>query len=107
MAHIQSAIHYWLLMAGNAWVIQGWTQYDHKAQGRCSAPALRQHLKDLCLTCMQGRVAAFVVRRWLRWRVLKMALPPSPATPTFKTLLRTGSSDMIGFYEKLKEYTAS
>ena len=32
---------------------------------------------------------------------------PAPATPTFKILLRTGSSDMIGFYEKLKEYTAS
>jgi hypothetical protein len=104
---IQLAIHYCMVMSANAWVIQSWTVYDRKHNWGVLASGVRQHVKTLRVTCMQCRLAAFMVRLRLHWWIVRMALLPFAAPPSFKTLLRVGSSDMIEFYEKLREHAAA
>ena len=51
---------------------------------------------------MQCRLAAFVIRLRLRWWLLRMSLLPWTTPPSFNYLLHLGSSEMIGFYDKIR-----
>jgi len=43
------------------------------------------------------------MRLSLRWWLVRMAILPFAQPPTFQTLLKRGSADMISFYQKARE----
>jgi hypothetical protein len=47
-------------------------------------------------------MAAFIIRARLRLYLLRMAFLPFLPTPSFQTLLRKGSPDLVNFYETAK-----
>lgn len=97
------AVHNCNLLTANTRVLQGWTRYERRQNWNSIGPALQNQLVELRNTCMQCRLAALVIRFRLRWWLLRMALLPYMAPPSFKTLLRLGSTDMISFYDKIRE----
>jgi hypothetical protein len=101
------AIHYCEMLANNSRVLQGWTRYERKRGWRTFTPALKETITELRNTCMQCRLATFVIRLRLRWWLLKMALLPWTAPPSFKSLLGMGSAEMISFYDKVREMAES
>lgn len=97
------AIHFCNMLTANARVLQGWTRYERRQSWNSIGPAMQKKVAELRNTCMQCRLAAMVIRFRLRWWLLRMALLPSTAPPSFRTLLRLGSPDMISFYDKARE----
>ena len=96
------AIHFCNMLTSNCGVLQGWTRYERKKNWRELGPQLQKVVTELRNTCMQCRLAAFVIRLRLRWWLLRMSLFPWASPPSFKYLLRLGSSEMISFYDKIR-----
>jgi hypothetical protein len=97
------AIFYCGLLGDNSRVFQGWTRYARRRGWKEFPAALKQTITELRSGCMQCRLAAFVIGMRLRWWVLKMSLMPWVDAPSFNTLLKLGSGDMVAFYDKVRE----
>lgn len=98
---VHLAIHFCKNLGSNSRVIQGLTRYQRKRNWNALGPELRQVVFDLRMVCMQCRMAAFLIRLRLQWWLLRMSLLPWMPPPSFRTLLRMGSADMICFYEQI------
>lgn len=96
------AIHYCNMLTANSRILQGWTRYERRQSWSNIAPARQNKVVELRNTCMRCRLAAFVIRVRLRWWLLRMTLLPFMAPPSFKTLLRLGSPEMISFYDEVR-----
>lgn len=99
----QLAIFLCGLMADNARVLQRWTLYARRRGWENFPPELKQTIAELRTACMQCRLGAFTIGLRLRWWVLRMVLLPWLAPPSFKSLLKVGSGDMLTFYSKVRE----
>ena len=97
------AIHYANKLAHNARVFQGWTRYERKTSWEGMAWGLQKTVQELRIACTQCRLATFVIKARLRWWVMRAALLPFLPLPSFETLLKSGSADMISFYENVKQ----
>lgn len=97
------AIRHCDLLAANARVFLGWTRYVRGNNWQNLGADLQSTVMALRHTCMQCRLAAWVIRLRLRWWLARMRLFPWAPVPTFSTLLRLGSADMIAFYDKIRE----
>ncbi|HEY6348657.1 MAG TPA: hypothetical protein VI636_04530 [Candidatus Angelobacter sp.] len=96
------AIHYCNMLTANSRILQGWTRYERRQSWSSIAPAKQNKVVELRNTCMRCRLAAFVIRVRLRWWLLRMTLLPFMSPPSFKTLLRLGSPEMISFYDEVR-----
>ena len=99
---IQLAVHYCNVIANNARVFIGWTRYERGENWELLDSDLQQavfSLRDVCAHC---RFSSFVIRLRLRWWLIRMELFPFSQPPTFRILLRLGSTDMISFYKNAR-----
>jgi len=96
---IHLAIHYCNMVANNARVFLGWTKYERGENWKALDPDLQGMILSLRDACTQCRLSSFVIRLRLRWWLVRMTLLPFAEPPTFKTLLRFGSADLISFYQ--------
>jgi len=96
------AIHYCNMLTANSCILQGWTRYERRQSWSSIAQAKQNKVVELRNTCMRCRLAAFVIRVRLRWWLLRMTLLPFMSPPSFKTLLRLGSPEMISFYDEVR-----
>ena len=99
---IHLAIHYCNMVSNNARVFIGWTKYERGDNWELLDSDLQRAVLSLRDVCAQCRLASFVIRLRLRWWLVRMALLPFAQPPTFKTLLRIGSSDMVSFYKNAR-----
>jgi hypothetical protein len=99
---IHLAIHYCDQISNNARVFLGWTRHERKQGWAAMNFGMRKSVQELRIACIQSRLSAFLIRARLRWWLVRMALLPFAPPPSFATLVRRGSSDMISFYETVK-----
>jgi hypothetical protein len=99
---IHLALHYCNILSANAWVFQGWTKHERCQNWDMLEEPLQRTILSLRDTCTQCRLSSLMIRVSLRWWLVRMALLPFVPPPSFATLVRRGSSDMIGFYEGVK-----
>jgi len=100
---IHLALHYCNNLSNNARVFWGWTRYERAVNWNALDPKLREEvlsLRDVCIQCLHS---SLVMRLSLRWWLVRMAILPFAQPPTFQTLLKRGSADMISFYQKARE----
>jgi hypothetical protein len=96
---IHLAIHYCNMLSNNARVFLGWTKYERGENWKALDPDLQGMVLSLRGACAQCRLASFAIRLRLRWWLVRMTLLPFAEPPTFRTLLRFGSADLISFYQ--------
>ena len=96
---IHLAIHYCNMVANNARVFLGWTKYERGENWKVLDRDLQGMVLSLRDACAQCRLSSFFVRLRLRWWLVRMTLLPFTQPPTFRTLLRFGSADLISFYQ--------
>ncbi|PYP88532.1 MAG: hypothetical protein DMG65_14890 [Candidatus Angelobacter sp. Gp1-AA117] len=87
-------------LAFNARILQAWSRTERR-RGDLS-PQLDKITSELLTVCMQCRATSFFVSFHLHIALIKMALLPFLAPPDFGWLMRHGSYDLIGFYEKMR-----
>jgi hypothetical protein len=100
---IHLALHYCNNISNNARVFWGWTRYERTVNWNVLDPRLQEELLSLRDVCIQCLHSSLVMRLTLRWWLLRMAILPFAQPPTFQTLIKLGSADMISFYEKARE----
>jgi hypothetical protein len=97
------AIHYSNQLSNNAQVLLSWTRYERKQDWIATSwVAVQRNVQDLRVACVQFLCAAFIIRAHLRWWLIRMALLPFTAPPSFDQLLSAGSWDMITLYERVQ-----
>jgi hypothetical protein len=99
---IHLAIHYCNQVSNNACVFLGWTRHERRQSWNAMDRELRKTVQELTIACLQSRLSAFLIRARLRWWLVRTALLPFMPPPSFGSLARVGSSDMISFYETAK-----
>ena len=87
-------------LAYNARILQAWSRTERR-RGDLS-PQLDKITAELLTVCMQCRATSFFVSLHLHLALIKMALLPCLAPPDFARLMRHGSYDLIGVYEKVR-----
>ncbi len=97
------ALHYCKDLAHNARLFHGWVRYERKQSWDEMASVVQTTVQELRIACVQCRLSAFVIRTRLRWWLVRAALLPFLPLPSFESLLRLGSADMISFYEKARQ----
>lgn len=93
------AIHYCDQISNNAQVFLSWTRHERKQSWKALSPGVRTTVQELRVACLQSRLSVFMIRSRLRWWLVRMALLPLAAPPSFATLVNLGSWEMISFYE--------
>jgi hypothetical protein len=99
---IHLALHYCNMVSNNARVFLGWTKYERHENWRLLDSDLREAVLCLRDVCTQCKLSSFVIRLRLRWWLVRMEVLPFVEPPTFRTLLRLGSGDMISFYQNAR-----
>jgi hypothetical protein len=104
---IHLALHFCNKVANNARVFLGWMKYEHEQNWDTLEPELQEAVLALRDVCAQCRLSSLVIRIRLRCWLLRMALLPFLPPPTFKTLLKIGSADMVSFYQTARALAES
>jgi hypothetical protein len=99
---IHLAIHYCDQISNNARVFLGWTRYERKESWEVMTHGVRKTVQELRIASLQCRLSALVVRARLRWWLVRTTLMPFAPLPSFSTLSRLGSAEMISFYETVR-----
>jgi hypothetical protein len=99
---IHLALHLCLDMVHNCGLFLAWTRFERKANGSVLPTELQTCIRELRISSLQCRMACFIIRTRLRLWLLRMAVLPFLPSPSFNTLLKKGSSDMVSFYETAK-----
>ena len=95
------AIHYCELISHNARILQSWVRFERQQSWDGMTPGLQKTVMDLRAACIQCRLSTFIIRTRLRWWLLRKTLLPFLQLPSFSSLLRVGSADMISYYENI------
>ncbi|MBZ5521364.1 MAG: hypothetical protein LAP21_03805 [Acidobacteriia bacterium] len=98
------ALHYCSNLSVNARVLQGWVRHDRKEVWDMLGDEMKETLHGLREACLQCRMASLVIRMRLHWWLIRMALFPFAGPPSFKSLLGSGSSDLISFYKTILQH---
>jgi hypothetical protein len=94
-------------LAHNARVIQEWSKFERSRSRKTMNTMVRRSSLELNIICAQCRICSVVVRLQLHWWLLKMALLPMIAPPSFQALISKGSLEMVSFYEKMRKTAVS
>ncbi|HEY6970798.1 MAG TPA: hypothetical protein VJA94_16425 [Candidatus Angelobacter sp.] len=89
-------------LAHNARVFQEWGKYERTRSRRMQDSAARRTSLELTIACAQCRICAVAVRARIHYWLIKMAVLPFAAAPTFASLPRLGSVEMLSFYQQIK-----
>ena len=89
-------------LAHNAVILREWGWYELKRSWRTRDRKTRRSSRELVTAAVQCQILGLVLRCKLHVWLFRMALFPFLATPNFAALLRLGSADLLGFYEKTK-----
>jgi len=60
---------------------------------------VKKTVQELSIACLQCRLSTLLIQARLRWWLVRTTLMPFAPLPSFDTLSRLGSADMISFYE--------
>lgn len=90
-------------MAHNARVIQEWAKFERGRSRKTHDTKIRRASLELTIVCAQCRICAVVMKLQLHWWLLKMSFLPFLAPPSFHSLMRLGSMEMVSFYEKIRK----
>jgi hypothetical protein len=102
LKRIHLAIHYSDQISHNARVFLGWTRHERQESWQGMTHGVRKTVQELRIACIQCRLSAFLIRTRLRWWLVRTTLMPFAPLPSFSTLSRLGSADMIAFYEMVR-----
>ncbi|HJX83132.1 MAG TPA: hypothetical protein VJ723_02165 [Candidatus Angelobacter sp.] len=83
-------------------VLRGWGWYELKRSWRTRDRNVRRTSRQLVTAAVQCLVLGLALRCKLHVWLFRMTLLPFWPTPSFAALLRSGSADLLGFYEKTK-----
>lgn len=89
-------------LAHNARVFQEWSKYERTRTRRTQDRETRRVCLDLTIACAQCRICAVAVRLRIYLGLMKMAALPFAAAPTFASLSRMGSREMVSFYQQIR-----
>src|SRR5215467_3526772 len=89
-------------LAHNAKVFQEWSKYERTRSRHTLDRETRRTSLDLTIVCAQCRICAIAVRLRIYLGLMKMALLPFAAPPTFNSLPRMGSVEMVSFYRQIR-----
>ena len=89
-------------LAHNAKVFQEWSKYERTRSRRTMDRETRRTSLDLTISCSQCRICAIAVRLRIYLGLMKMALLPFTGPPTFNSLPRMGSVEMVTFYRQIR-----
>ena len=96
------ALQYVSDLAHNAKVFQEWGKYERNRSRRTLDRDARRASLDLTIACAQCRICAVVVRMRIHFWIVKMAVLPFAAPPSFSSLPRMGSVELVSYYEQIK-----
>lgn len=89
-------------LAHNAKVFQEWGKYErNRSRGTQDRDARRTSL-DLTIACAQCRICALAVRIRIHFWMIRMAILPFSTPPTFASLARMGSVELLSYYQQVK-----
>lgn len=89
-------------LAHNARVFQEWSKYERTRSHRTRDRETRRTSLDLTISCSQCRICAVAVRLRIYLGLMKMAVLPFAAAPSFTSLPRMGSVEMVTFYRQIR-----
>jgi|SRR5262249_19938689 len=96
------ALQYVSDLAHNAKVFQEWGKYERSRSRTTLDREARRTSLELTIACAQCRICALAVRIRIHLWLIKMAVMPFGAPPTFASLPRVGSVEMLSYYEQIK-----
>lgn len=102
LQRIHLALEYIRRISHNALIAQQWAAYE---MGRARAAGNTEcgHLSvDLVGASVHCRMCGFVLRARLHSWLVRMAFLPFLAPPSFDTLIKYGSADLLDFYGKVR-----
>lgn len=89
-------------LAHNAKVFQEWGKYErNRSRGTQDRDARRTSL-DLTIACAQCRICALAIRMRIHFWMIRMAILPFSTPPTFASLPRMGSVELLSYYQQVK-----
>jgi hypothetical protein len=89
-------------LAHNAKVFQEWGKYERTRSRRTHDRDARRASMELTIACVQCRICAVAVRLRVHFWLVKMAALPFASAPSFASLPRMGSAEMLSFYQQVK-----
>jgi hypothetical protein len=89
-------------LAHNARVFQEWSKYERTRTRRTLDRETRRVSLDLTIACAQCRICAVAVRLRIYLGLMKMAVLPFAAAPSFTSLPRMGSREMVSLYQQIR-----
>jgi len=99
---VHLAIHYSDQISNNVRVFLDWTRHERKESWQVMTHGVRKTVQELRIACIQCRLSTFLIRTRLRWWLVRTTLMPYAPLPSFHTLSRLGSAEMIAFYETVR-----
>ena len=96
------ALQYAVNRAHNARIFQEWGKYERQRSPQASDAQVRRTSLELTIACAQCRICSLMVRMRIHLWLFRMAALPFIAPPTFASLPRMGSMEMVSFYQKIK-----
>ena len=102
LQRIHLALEYVRRISHNALIAQQWAAYE-MGRARAVGNAECGHLSvDLVGAGVHCRMCSFVLRARLHTWLFRMAFLPFLAPPSFDTLIKYGSADLLDFYGKVR-----
>ena len=89
-------------LAHNAKVFQEWGKYERTRSRTTLDRETKRTSLELTIACAQCRICALAVRIRIRLWLVKMAILPFGEAPTFASLPRVGSVELLSYYEQIK-----
>jgi hypothetical protein len=89
-------------LAHNSRVFQEWSKYERTRTRRTLDRETRRVSLDLTIACAQCRICAVAVRLRIYLGLMKMAVLPFAAAPSFTSLPRMGSREMVSLYQQIR-----
>lgn len=96
------ALQYVSDLAHNAKVFQEWGKYERNRSRRTLDREVRRASLELTIACAQCRICALAVRMRIHFWMVKMAVFPFSAPPSFASLGRMGSAELFSYYQQIK-----
>ncbi|HEY6351752.1 MAG TPA: hypothetical protein VI636_20310 [Candidatus Angelobacter sp.] len=96
------ALQYVSDLSHNAKVFQEWGKYERNRSRQTLDQDIRRASLDLTIACAQCRICALAVRMRIHFWMVKMAVFPFGNPPSFASLPRMGSVELVSYYQQIK-----
>ncbi len=93
-------------LSHNALIMAEWAFYELKRTRRTRSAADRDTSMDLLSACVQVRMCSFILRATIHVWLVRVALLPFLRPPSVAKLIDTGSTDLLEFYQTMRDAAA-